>query len=362
MIVLAGGGTGGHVYPALAIGDALRARGHDVRYYGDGERLEARVAPARGYAFRAVKAAQFPRGGVVGKLRFAWALLLGTLAARRMLREDGVDIVLGVGGYIAAPTVLAGWTLGLRTVLHEANVVPGLANKLCALVVDQILLTYAATATRLGGSAPREVVGVPVNPAVLVGDRAAAASRYGLDPERPTVLFVGGSLGAARLNTLALAVAREAPPFQVLHLCGPKYEAEALAARGAPIPGYVVVGYEDRMGDAYAVASLVVARSGSSTLAELTAVGLPSLLVPSPHVTENHQEENARGLEGVGAAEVLLESPWDQPSAVAHVLRLASDRARLNAMATAARAAARPNAAEHAADLVLEAGKRLPTG
>ena len=124
-IVLAGGGTGGHVYPAIAIGDELKRRGHDVRYYGDARRIEARVAPERGYAFRAIEALQYPRGGIVGKIRFGLGLLGAVWAARAPLKEDDVDIVLGVGGYISAPPILAAWTLGRRRAIHEANVVPG---------------------------------------------------------------------------------------------------------------------------------------------------------------------------------------------------------------------------------------------
>jgi UDP-N-acetylglucosamine--N-acetylmuramyl-(pentapeptide) pyrophosphoryl-undecaprenol N-acetylglucosamine transferase len=331
----------------------LRERGHTVLYYGDPERLEARVAPQRGYDFRPVRAAQYPRGGIVGKVRFGLALLQGILAMRAQLRRDGVQAVLGVGGYISAPTVLGAWTLGAGRAIHEANVVPGLANKLCARVAQQILLTFERTRGRIPGAAPKTVVGVPVNPAVLAGDRAEAASRYGLDGDQPTVLFVGGSLGAARINELALAVA--ALPdrgFQVLHLCGPRYE-DAIRDSLSELPeDYALVGYEDRMALAYAMADLAVCRAGSSTLAELTAVGLASLLVPSPNVTENHQEENARGLEAVGAAAVLVEQGWDLDASVAQVTELAADAATLHAMAEAARGQARLDAARAAADLV----------
>src|SRR5688572_12729835 len=134
LIVLAGGGTGGHVYPALAIGDALRARGHDLVYYGDESRIEARVAPERGYRFCAVRALQYPRGGLVGRARFGVGLLRSIAASRRMLKEDGADLVLGVGGYISAPPVLAAWTLGRGRAIHEANAVPGMANRLCGRV------------------------------------------------------------------------------------------------------------------------------------------------------------------------------------------------------------------------------------
>lgn len=352
-IVLAGGGTGGHVYPALAIGDELVRRGHKVLYYGDPERLEARVAPQRGYVFRPVRALQYPRGGLVGKLRFGWGLLRAVLATRRPLRDDGVDAVLGVGGYISAPPVLAAWTLRRRTAVHEANVVPGLANQLCARVSQLVLLTYERTRERIPGRGRKELVGVPINPGVLTGDRATAAAKYGLDAGRPTVLFVGGSLGAERLNELALACARDPERrYQVLHLCGPRYHAQVSAALGPPPPGVTLRDYEDRMADAYAMADLVVARAGSSTLGELCAAGKPSLLVPSPNVTENHQEENARGLEASGAAEVLVEQGWDLPAAVKRVDALIYDSEKLRRMADAAKGQARLDAAQRAADLV----------
>lgn len=353
VIALAGGGTGGHVYPALAIGDVLRERGHTVLYYGDPERLEGRVAPERGYTFRPVHALQYPRGGLVGKLQFGWGLLRSVLATRGPLKADGVELVLGVGGYISAPPVLAAWTLGRRRAVHEANAVPGLANKLCGRVAHLILLTFERTRSHFPPSVPKHLVGVPVNPRILAGDRAAARARYGLDPDRPVVLFVGGSLGAAKLNELAVACAKDpSRPYQVLHLTGPKYLDEVKAALGELPVGVTLVGYEDRIGDAYAAADLAVCRCGSATLAELCAVGLASLLVPSPNVTENHQEENARSLEEAGAAVVLVERDWDLPAHVARVASLLADADGVAAMSAAAKGLARLDAAAEAADLV----------
>lgn len=350
-IALAGGGTGGHVYPALAIGDVLRERGHEVLYYGDPERLEGRVAPERGYTFREVHAMQYPRGGVVGKVLFAWGLFRSVIATRSMLKRDKVDLVLGVGGYISAPPVLAAWTLGSKRVIHEANAVPGKANQLCGRFADAILLTFERTRGRFPDDKPRHLVGVPVNPKVLSGDRAAARARYGLDPDRPVVLFVGGSLGAAKINELAVATARADRDFQVLHLTGPRYYDEVAAAVGSGSDA-VLVGYEDRMGDAYAAADLAVCRSGSSTLAELCGAGLPSILIPSPNVTENHQEENARGLEDGGAAVVIVEAGWNLDSNVAKVAELLADADRLSAMRAGALGLAKLDAARQAADIV----------
>jgi UDP-N-acetylglucosamine--N-acetylmuramyl-(pentapeptide) pyrophosphoryl-undecaprenol N-acetylglucosamine transferase len=341
------------VYPALAIGDELVRRGHKVLYYGDPDRLEGRVAPQKGYVFRGVSALQYPRGGVLGKIRFGFGLLRAVWATRPLLREDQVDAVLGVGGYISAPPVLAAWTLGRGTAIHEANVVPGLANQLCARVSKLVLLTYERTRARMPGRAPMHLVGVPVNPKVLDSDRERAAAKYGLDPAKTTVLFVGGSLGAQKLNELAVAFAKDpARTEQVLHLCGPRYHAEVRAALGEPPPGVCLRDYEDHMADAFAMADLVVSRSGSSTLGELCAVGKASLLVPSPNVTENHQEENARGLESSGAAQVLVEQGFDLPAAVARVHALLADREGLRRMGEAARGQARMDAAVQAADLV----------
>jgi UDP-N-acetylglucosamine--N-acetylmuramyl-(pentapeptide) pyrophosphoryl-undecaprenol N-acetylglucosamine transferase len=352
-IALAGGGTGGHVYPALAMGDVLRDAGHEVVYYGDASRLEARVAPQRGYSFRPLAAVPYPRAGLVGKVKFAYDLGRAVLAARRQLRQDQIDLVLGVGGYISAPPVLAAWTLGRGRVVHEANVAPGLANQLCARVAQAVLLTYAETAARLPGKAPRHVVGVPVNPRILEGDRDEAAKRYGLDPTRPTVLFVGGSLGATTINNLGIAAAHQtARTYQVLHLCGPRFFPEVQAALGEAPPGCRLVAYEDRMGFAYQLADLVVCRSGATTLAEVCAVGRPSLLIPSPNVTENHQEHNARGLEAAGAAEVVVESELDVDAVLRRIAAWVADSDRLHRMARAARAQAKLDAAEQAAAVV----------
>jgi UDP-N-acetylglucosamine--N-acetylmuramyl-(pentapeptide) pyrophosphoryl-undecaprenol N-acetylglucosamine transferase len=353
-VILAGGGTGGHVYPALAMGDALARRGFALRYYGDAGRLEGRVVPARGVPFQAIPAMQYPRGGVIGRLRFALALLRNVLHCRRLLQADGAALVLGVGGYISAPPVLAAWTLGVPRAVHEANVTPGLANRLCARVADLVLLTYEATGPRLPGKAPRHTVGCPVNPAVLQGDRRAAAARYGLDPARPTVLVVGGSLGAATLNRLGVAlVGRDGRDWQVALVTGPTYFEDTSATLGALPPGTAVVAYEDRIADAYALADLVICRAGSSTLAELALLGKPAVLVPSPNVTDNHQEANARGLEAAGAARVIVERELDLGAAVEQIAALMADPPARAAMAEAARGLAHPDTAERVADLLL---------
>jgi UDP-N-acetylglucosamine--N-acetylmuramyl-(pentapeptide) pyrophosphoryl-undecaprenol N-acetylglucosamine transferase len=353
-VVLAGGGTGGHVYPALAIGEALEKRGHRLAYFGDPNRLEGRVVPERGVPFQAIPALQYPRAGLLSKIRFAFGLLSAVLACRGLLRKHGADFVLGVGGYISAPPVLAAWTLGIPRAVHEANATPGLANKLCARVADVVFLAYERARSRLPGSAPKELGGCPVSPAIAEGRAAAAAVRYHLEA-KPTVLVVGGSLGAETINRLGKALAlHPARTFQLVWVVGPRYEEEIRADLGPPPSGVAVVGYENRMPDAYALSALVVCRAGSSTLAELTILGKPSVLVPSPNVTENHQEENARALEESGAALVFVESTMDVDAVAGAIVALFADHERLAAMGAAARSLGHADTAEKVAASVDE--------
>ena len=352
-VVLAGGGTGGHVYPALAMGEALQSSGHVLKYMGDARRLEGRVVPQTDIEFIAIPAVQYPRGGLVGKVKFAWGLLKAILKSRSLLKDVKADFVLGVGGYISAPPVLAAWSLGIPRAIHEANVTPGLANRLCARVADLVLLTYEATARRLPGRAPTETVGCPVNPKVLLGCRDGAAERYGLDPAKPTLLVVGGSLGAETINQIAIAAAQSsARRFQILHVTGPKYHSAIVERMGSLPEGVVLVDYENRMADAYAMADLVLCRAGSSTLAELTAIGKPSILVPSPNVTDNHQEGNARGLEDVGAAVVLIERDLEIDAAVAQIGSLLADEGTLTRMSTSAKGQGHLDTAQKVASLL----------
>ena len=183
------GGTGGHVYPAIAIGDVLRERGHEVLYYGDEGRLEGRVAPQQGYTFRSVRALQYPRSGVLGKVRFALGLLRSTLATRGLLKQTKLISYWGLVDIFPLHPCLR-HTMGLGRIVHESNVVPGLANKLCARVAHEILLNFTATASRIGGRSHQHV-GMPVNPRVLNQTDGCRGALW-IDASVPVVLFVGG--------------------------------------------------------------------------------------------------------------------------------------------------------------------------
>jgi UDP-N-acetylglucosamine--N-acetylmuramyl-(pentapeptide) pyrophosphoryl-undecaprenol N-acetylglucosamine transferase len=346
-VVIAAGGTAGHVVPALAVADVLRARGLEVEFIG-GERAEAELVPAAGYPLQQLRVAGIDRNNV---LRAARALMLAvgaTFRARRLLKRAGADAVLGGGGYVAGPVGLAARTLRLPLVLTEADSHLGVTNRLLAPFAARVFLAFPVP----GRDGSRYLVtGRPLPTGTGRADRAAARERFGLDPDAQCLLVFGGSLGARRLNNAALDAFGAASPCSVLHACGQR-DYHELRARldklGSP-PHYRLFPYIAPFADALAAADLVAARAGGSVL-ELAAVGLPAILVPYPHATADHQTLNARHMERAGAAVAVPDDELDGPRLAREVAALLGAPQRLAEMSRAARAAARPDAAERIAD------------
>jgi UDP-N-acetylglucosamine--N-acetylmuramyl-(pentapeptide) pyrophosphoryl-undecaprenol N-acetylglucosamine transferase len=346
-VVIAAGGTAGHVVPALAVAEVLRARGVDVEFIG-GDRAEAELVPAAGYAFHELRVTGIDRGNV---LRAARALLLAAGAgfrARRRLKRIGADAFMGGGGYAAGPVGLAARTLRLPIVLTEADSQLGVTNRLLAPLAARVCLAFPVP----GRDGSRYLVtGRPLPAATGRADRAAARARFELDPEAQCLLVFGGSLGARRLNHAALDAFGAAAPCSVLHACGHR-DYDELTARldelGSP-PHYRLFPYIQPFADALAAADLVAARAGGSVL-ELAAVGLPAILVPYPHAAADHQTLNARYMEGAGAAVVVPDDELDGPRLAREVAALLGAPQRMDEMSKAARSAARPDAAERTAD------------
>ena len=342
--------------PALAVADALRAEGAAVELFG-GERAEAELVPAAGYPFHRLRIAGLDRRNPLKAARAAGLALAATRRARRLLREIGADAVIGGGGYVAGPVGLAARSLGLPLVLTEADSHLGIANRLLAPAASRVFLAFPIE----GREGPRyEVVGRPIPAASLASDRAAARERFGIAPDERCLLVFGGSLGARTVNAAALDAFGAAAPCAVLHACGTRDHA-ALAQRleqlGAP-PHYRLHAYIEPFADALAAADLAVARSGGSVF-ELAAAGLPALLVPYPHATADHQTLNARHMAAAGAAEVVADCELDGPRLAREVGALLADPERLRAMRDAARAVARPDAAQRiAAEVVALVGGR----
>lgn len=359
-VVLAGGGTAGHVNPLLATADALRRRVPDVRIevLGTAEGLEARLVPERGYPLTVVPKVPFPRRPNPAALRFPAALRRAISTAGEAIRSSGADVVVGFGGYVATPAYLAARRHDVPVVIHEQNARPGLANRLGARFAEHVAVTFAST------ELPRAVVvGLPLRDEVRELDRtasrAAALDHFGLDADRPTLLVFGGSLGAQSLNEAVSGAAGDllAAGVQVLHLTGAGKHLVDLPEPAAEGPRYVALTYSDRMDLAYSVADLAVCRAGAGTVCELAAVGLPAIYVPLP-IGNGEQRLNAAGVVAAGGGRVVEDAQVSLEWVRTDVIPLLGDRQALTAMAQAAAAHGQRDADERLVDLVLQAAGR----
>jgi UDP-N-acetylglucosamine--N-acetylmuramyl-(pentapeptide) pyrophosphoryl-undecaprenol N-acetylglucosamine transferase len=338
--LIAAGGTVGHVAPALAVAEALRRRGGLVTFAGSPDRVEARLVPEHGYEFDAFAVSGLPRRPGAALVRAAGRALAAPAACRNILRRRKPDAVLGAGGYVAGPMVLAAWLSRIPCALTEADAHLGLANRLAAPLAERVFL---ALPLGLHGDKYR-AVGRPIPAASRPVPRDEARRRLGLDEDVRVVLVFGGSLGARLLNDLALDAWAEDGPA-VVHLCGERDYPE-LQGRVSR-PDYLLQPFMDEIGVAYGAADIVLARAGGSVW-ELAAAGLPAVLVPGAFATGDHQEKNARFFADAGGA-VLVPEP-EAARAPRVVEQLLADGAPLDAMAAAMRAVAKPDAAEEIAD------------
>lgn len=311
-VLIAGGGTGGHVFPGIAIADALREQGavSEVVFVGTEKGLEARVVPQAGYQLETLHAAGFVGKSALGKIRSLWILLQSFREARALLQRMRPHLVIGVGGYASFSTVIAAHFRDIPTLIHEQNAVPGLANRQLARFVDAIAVTYQESMPFF----PQEktiLTGNPVRKGMLKVDERAARALFQLDPDRFTIFVFGGSTGARRINRAVaealglLADLRDR--IQFIHQTGESdHEDIARIYSDLGFSG-IVVPFVYNMAEAYALADVVLCRAGATTLSEITAIGKAAILVPYPHAASNHQELNARKLEDMGAARVVLD-------------------------------------------------------
>jgi UDP-N-acetylglucosamine--N-acetylmuramyl-(pentapeptide) pyrophosphoryl-undecaprenol N-acetylglucosamine transferase len=366
-VLIAAGGTGGHIFPALSLADTLvRDHGAHVRFVGSRDGQESTRIPAAGYRFDAVPAAPFVREISVRAVRAPVIAARSVFACASLVR--GADVAVGLGGYVSVAPILAARRAHVPIVLHEPNAVLGLANRLLSWWATAVAISFEDARNRIHGDARVEMTGYPVRESILnVQERrtelvAEARTVLGLEPRRRTVMVTGGSQGALHLDQVvaaALPVFAERSDLQLLVLCGPGREGEfAGAAERAGAAHVVVLPFLDRMELGYACADLVVARAGATTIAELAVCGLPSVLVPYPHATEHHQDANAREIERIDAAVVVADAELTPSVFARSVIDLLDDTGRLASMAARARGWAKPDAADRFASLV--AGAAAP--
>ncbi len=350
-MVIAAGGTAGHVVPALAVAGALRAEGAEVVWIG-GERAEAELVPAAGIPLRPISVRGLSRTSARAAASASALAAKATAAAARILREERADVVLGGGGYVAGPVGLAAAGRRLPLVLTEADSHLGIANRLLAPLARRVCLAFPLP----GRTGEKYVVtGRPVPPPAT--DRAAARARFGLPDGAPCVLVFGGSLGARSINEAAVAGFADAP-FRVLHAAG-RRDAEALAPRVAGLAHYDLHPYLEDFGEALLACDLCVARAGGS-LFEVFAAGRAAVLVPYPHATADHQTGNARHAVDGGAAVLVPDAELTPARLRAEVDALLGDPGRLAAMGRASAALARPDAAQAIARELLAAAGAEP--
>jgi UDP-N-acetylglucosamine--N-acetylmuramyl-(pentapeptide) pyrophosphoryl-undecaprenol N-acetylglucosamine transferase len=345
-IVIAAGGTAGHVVPALAVADALRASGAEVQFVG-GDRAEASLVPEAGYKLHQLRLESMPRRSLLRAARTVAVDAVAVVSATRLIGQIDPDAVLGGGGYVAGPVGVAAALRRRPLVLVEIDGHLGLANRLLAPLAKRVC-TALPLAEHEG--AKFVVTGRPVPPIKV--DREAARARFGVGRAETLIVVFGGSLGARSVNHAALAAFADSD-FRVLHAAGER----DLPSLQAPRRGYDLRGYVSDFMEALVASDLVVGRSGGS-IWEICAAGRPSILVPYPHATADHQTLNARHLADAGAAVLIPDHELSAEGLKATVDRLLADRGELARMSQAAGAGARPEAAQEIAAQVLEVASR----
>jgi len=360
-LIFAAGGTGGHLYPAIAIAEEVRRRRPDARitFIGSRGRIEERVVPAHGFPFVSIRISGFRRRLSVQTLLFPLMLTAALCRSFVLMRKLKPGTVVGTGGYVCGPVVIMAQLLGIPTILQEQNSVPGVTTRLLARRATEVHVTFDGSQRYLKRQDNIHVSGNPTRAALGVAGRAEGAAFFGIDPARKTVLVFGGSQGAASLNRamLPLAPALANEGIQMIWQTGTE-DFERIRDLMRPAEPMVrVYAFIDRMEMAYAAVDLAVCRAGASTIAELTRLGIPAVFVPYPFAAADHQTENARAAAAAGAAVVVADrDAADQIPAV--IRELLGNGRHLQSMADASRRLGRPGATDALADAVLRHAPR----
>ena len=349
-VIIAGGGTGGHIIPALAIADELKSSyGAQILFVGTPRGLESRLVPQAGYPLELIKVGQLNQVSLATKMRTLLDLPLGLLRCRALLRQFKPDAVVSVGGYASGPAMGAAILSGIPTLAFEPNAYPGMANRIVGRRVKAAAVNFAEAAPYFRNA---QVTGIPVR-----GEFFRLQPRPSAAP--PHLLVFGGSQGARALNTfmpqIAAALLHAVPGLTILHQAGARHADSTLAAyqaSGAPADRWQVHAFLDDMPRRFEAADLVLARSGASTVAELAAAGKPSLLVPFPRAADDHQRKDAEAMVAASAATLLPEEEITPERLTGTLVNLLQDRVRLEQMSVAAKSLAHPDASRRIAAMV----------
>lgn len=356
-VILSGGGTGGHIYPALTIADAIKKECPDAEIFfvGTKEGLEKNIIPRYGYELKFIEVAGFKRSLSFDTVRSFFKLFSGLADAYKIVADAKPDLVIGTGGYVCGPICFMAALKGIPACIQEQNAMPGVTNKILARFVNKVFLGYEEGRKYFSGSSEKIYTGNPIRTEILEHEKSEALAELGLDPNKKTILVSGGSRGARSINKAMLEAelklsGRE--DVQVLHATGDiNYDdyIKEINSKGGVKENIIIKPYLHNMPVALAAADLAVFRAGAIGLAELMASGIPSVLVPYPYATANHQEHNARAVEGHGAAKVILDKDLTGEIILAEIEKLLNNPEELLKMQKAAASLGKPEAAEQIA-------------
>lgn len=353
-IIIAGGGTGGHIYPAIAIANAINRDFPNVKviFVGTNKGLERELVPKAGFQLKKIRVRGFQRRLSLDTLKSLKEMFLGIWDSLKIIKEEKPDLVIGTGGYVAGPVVFVASMLHIPSIIHEQNVKPGVTNRILSKFVDKIAISYDDSKKYF----PREKIiltGNPVRDQISSADKETALKKFKLSPDIPVVFSFGGSQGAAKLNDAISNIIeqiKDKKTFQLIHITGKQNYSnfkKLMRNKGIPIDGLGHIKIEPYiydMQDAYAASDLVISRAGAITISEITTCGKPAILIPLPTAAGNHQEYNARLLEENGAAKILDNKDLTGKNLMHIIEKIILDKKQLESMAKASRELQNPHA------------------
>lgn len=353
-VILAGGGTGGHIYPAVSIARGIleKHENSDILFVGTEKGMESSIIPKEGFHFKKIKVRGFMRKVTFQNVIAIKENLVSFIECRRIIKDFKPDIVIGTGGYVCGTMLLTAALLGIPTLIHEQNAFPGVTNRILSRFVDNIALTFPEALNYFQNKNKITVTGNPLRSEITKISKTEGMKTFGFDAEKPLLLIVGGSRGAKKINESSMLIAAECEKnreFQMLHMTGEsQYQSVISLYKKNGIPydtSYLkVMPYIHNAPYAYAGADLLISRCGAGLISEITALGKPSILIPYPYATDNHQEYNARALEKCDAAIVIIERELNEDLLLSQIKKLFTNSDRMKAMALNSKKLGKPNA------------------
>lgn len=363
-VIISGGGTAGHVYPGVALAKALLKANADIGilYVGTAAGFEAGIVPKEGISFLPIESKGLPRKLSLKIISTVLSVGKGAREARRILKDYRPDVVVGMGAYVSLPILGVAALKNIPTIIHEQNAVPGMVNRMLSRITRVVATSFPGMENDVPSAKKLVFTGNPIREEVLKADHETAARRFQIDPKRKVLTVFGGSRGAQKINEAMIEAYdrwRNSDGLQIIHATGKiNYDHIRGAIERISTPEdtliYKAYPYIEQMGEAYSVSDLLVCRSGATTIAEITALGMPAILVPYPYATDNHQEKNAGRLEQFGAGTVILDKDMNGKTMTEAADRILRNDKEFNLAKKASKHMGRPNAAELLAALVIK--------